>query len=201
MKIELPYSYDEITLEQIQKHNERDISNFEKLIIYTDHSVEYLKSCPQVLIDSAGERLDQILDNVSQKHYKTISIDGVELGFIPNWDKLTAGEYIDLETYCKDPLTNAHKIMAILYRKITTKVAEKYNIVSYDEKEEANIFKRIPASYFTGCMVFFWNIRKELLGSSLVSLAKMGQVNTTSSGGGMKRFSVWLMKRLSKWKK
>ena len=202
MRIEIPYSYDEITINQIQKHGEREISDFEKVLIYSSHDADYLKGCPHTLIQKASERLDQILENVSDVHNKVIVVNEVELGFIPDWDKLTAGEYIDLETYCDNPLQNAHKIMAILYRRIEGRLGEKYNIVPYDQKEDAQIFKDCPASYFTGCMVFFYNIRKELLTTSLHSLATMGEgMNTLNRGVGMIRFSGLLTKMLQKLKR
>ena len=37
-----------------------------------------------------------------------------EYGFVPNLSKLTTGEYIDLESFCKEPIENLHIIMSIL---------------------------------------------------------------------------------------
>ena len=51
-----------------------------------------------------------------------------EYGFVPNLSKITTGEYIDLETYCKKPIENLHIIMSILYRRINFKRGDRYSI-------------------------------------------------------------------------
>jgi len=201
MRIELPYSYDEITIRQIQKHGERQISDFEKVLIYSNQDADYLKKCPQLLIEKSAKRIDEILESVSQKHFKIIEAGGKRLGFIPNWDNLSAGEYIDLETYASNPIANAHKILAILYREIKLEVGTRYSIVDYEHKEDADIFKDCPASYFTGALVFFWSIRRESLKTSLVSLARVKVMNTVKRGDGMTFFSNLRMKILQKWRK
>ena len=48
---------------------------------------------------------------------KLFTFNKIEYGFCPNLNNLTTGEYIDLETYCKNPIENLHTIMSILYRK------------------------------------------------------------------------------------
>ena len=58
-----------------------------------------------------------------------------EYGFVPNLSKLTTGEYIDLESFCKEPIENLHIIMSILYRKITFKRNDRYTIESYNPDE------------------------------------------------------------------
>ena len=40
--------------------------------------------------------------------------------------KCSLGEYIDLETYCKDMENSMHKVAAILYRPIISTTKEKY---------------------------------------------------------------------------
>ena len=68
-----------------------------------------------------------------------------EYGFVPNLSKLSTGEYIDLETYCKQPIENLHIIMSILYRKITFKRNERFAIENYDPDEfKEELFKDCP---------------------------------------------------------
>ena len=66
---------------------------------------------------------------------KTFIFKDEEYGFVPNLSKLSTGEYIDLETYCKQPIENLHIIMSILYRKITFKRNERFAIENYDPDE------------------------------------------------------------------
>jgi hypothetical protein len=62
---------------------------------------------------------------------KLFTFSDIEFGFVPNLNKLTTGEYIDLESYCKNPIENLHIIMSILYRKVTNKVNDRYAIIMY----------------------------------------------------------------------
>lgn len=96
--------------------------------------------------------------------------------------KATLGEYIDLETYCKDLEENMHRVAAILYRPIekhrlgnlsfdtkqgievvnnkTDKVFDKYTIEKYDSDKRAEIeddFKDFPVHLFLGSISFFLN--------------------------------------------
>ena len=60
---------------------------------------------------------------------KVFKFKDEEYGFVPNLSKLSTGEYIDLEAYCKDdPMQNLHIIMSVLFRKVVNKRNER-NIV------------------------------------------------------------------------
>jgi len=94
---------------------------------------------------------------------KVFKLDNEEYGFIPNMSKLTTGEYIDLETYCKDPIINLHTIMSILYRKITFKRNEKYAIEPYDPDQfKEELFKDCPMDIALSSLGFFLNLGKRL---------------------------------------
>ena len=106
------------------------------------------------MIDSEPEKKD---------FKKSFTLENEEYGFIPNLSKLTTGEYIDLETYCKDPINNLHIIMSILYRKITFKRNNRYAIENYDpDKFKEEIFKDCPMDIALSSLGFFLTLGQEL---------------------------------------
>ena len=94
---------------------------------------------------------------------KTFMFKNEKYGFVPNLSGITTGEYIDLETYCKNPIENLHTIMSILYRKITFERNERYAIESYnpdDFKEE--LFKECPMDIALSSLGFFLTLGERL---------------------------------------
>ena len=109
--------------------------------------------------------IKDMVDNEPDKSEfkKTIIIDKEEYGFIPNLSKLSTGEYIDLETYCKEPIEHLHIIMSILYRKITFKRNERYAIESYDPDEfKEELFKDCPMDVALSSLGFFLTLGEKL---------------------------------------
>ena len=91
-----------------------------------------------------------------------------EYGFVPNLSKLTTGEYIDLESFCKEPIENLHIIMSILYRKITFKRNDRYTIESYNPDEfKEELFKDCPMDIALNSLGFFLTLGSVLAKTSL----------------------------------
>ena len=98
---------------------------------------------------------------------KTFVFKKEEYGFVPNLSKLSTGEYIDLETYCKEPIENLHIIMSILYRKITFKRNERYAIENYDPEEfKEELFKDCPMDIALSSLGFFLTLGSVLAKTS-----------------------------------
>ena len=94
---------------------------------------------------------------------KTFMFEGEEYGFVPNLSGITTGEYIDLETYCKEPIENLHTIMSILYRKITNKVNKRYAIEPYNPDEfKEELFKKCTMDIALSSLGFFLNLGERL---------------------------------------
>ncbi len=101
------------------------------------------------------------------KFRKNFKFNGEEYGFIPNLSKLTTGEYIDLEEYCKEPIKNLHIIMSILYRKIVHRSGNKYAIEHYDPDQfKEDLFKNCPMDIALSCLGFFLTLGEQLAHSS-----------------------------------
>ena len=98
---------------------------------------------------------------------KTFVFKKEEYGFVPNLSKLSTGEYIDLETYCKEPIENLHIIMSILYRKINFKRNERYAIENYDPDEfKEELFKDCPMDIALSSLGFFLTLGSVLAKTS-----------------------------------
>ena len=98
---------------------------------------------------------------------KTFMFKEEEYGFVPNLSKLTTGEYIDLEAFCKEPIENLHTIMSILYRKITFKRNDRYTIESYNPDEfKEELFKDCPMDIALNCLGFFLTLGEQLARTS-----------------------------------
>jgi len=94
---------------------------------------------------------------------KLFTFKDEEYGFCPNLSKLTTGEYIDLEAYCKEPIENLHIIMSILYRRVTKKVNERYAVESYDPEEfKEELFKDCPMNIALSSLGFFLTLGERL---------------------------------------
>ena len=96
---------------------------------------------------------------------KKVNFKGKEYGFIPNWTKLTVGEFADLESYTSNTYENLEKIMAVLYRPVTQKKAdESYSIEPYEPhhtKQETMLNCKMDV--VIGAMVFFYHIGREFV--------------------------------------
>ena len=94
---------------------------------------------------------------------KTFSFYGKEYGFIPNLSRISTGEYIDLENYCKEPIENLHIIMSILYRPITFQRNKRYTIESYDPDQfKEELFKDCKMDIALNSLGFFLTLGEQL---------------------------------------
>jgi len=113
-------------------------------------------------VTSIANRIKEVLESeaVFQQRFK---YEGVEYGFIPNMDKMTAGEYIDLERYLQSEDTYP-RAMAVMYRPIKSKVGNMYNIIPYEGTEATyQVMEKMNLDVTFGASVFFYNLSKELL--------------------------------------
>ena len=166
MKIKIPTSLSDIRLEQFVLFNklmkESQDKNFIQLAmvtIFCDISVEDAKN---IVAKDFTEIVNDITNVLSEqpRFIQRFIHDGKEYGFIPNLDEITAGEYIDLESFLRDEETY-NKAMSVLYRPILNKRKDLYNIEEY--KGSHTEFNTLNLDIVLGSMLFFWNLSNELL--------------------------------------
>ena len=212
MKIEIyiPEKLSDITLEQYQKFSKLNTEDNQNSSFLLHKMVEIfcrldLKDIARIkyqYVNSIVSDLNNMF-NTKAKLIPTFTLKGVEYGFIPKLDDITLGEYIDLDNNLPDWET-MHKAMAVLYRPVTLKKGDRYQIEEYTAKEDTNTFKDMPLDVVMGCLVFFWCLNNELLQITLKYLAKeMGENLTTQqrqaleeSGVGINQSMAWLKEML-----
>ena len=107
-------------------------------------------------------------------------LDGIEFGFVPNLDKISIGEYIDVESSISD-WKQMHKAMSVLYRPVTKKHKDKYQIEEYSGSQEySEALKYMPLNAALGAMVFFYRLGKDLSSHILKSLDKVDKSKLTT---------------------
>ena len=154
MKLPLPASYEDLTLGHLMVLETTE-DPVKRVQAVTGLSFAELRRMPQALIMEANAHLDTLQKQEVAKHLTTFELNGTTYGFIPDWENFSAGEWIDMETYTADFWKTAHKAMSILYRPLDRKWGDTYTIEEYTAKEDAEVFKDMPAPLVAGALLFF----------------------------------------------
>jgi len=213
MRIVLPESIQDITLHQFQLYNELlertdlDEYNFNKrkIQIFTGLERNKIELISAIDYKEITEQIDIAL-NQTVEFKPTFFIKDVEFGFIPNLDKMTQGEFIDISNYGTD-VKEMHKLMSVLFRPIKKKDSlGNYEIINYQgTKQYADIMKHMPLSIVNGALVFFSSLANELVNYTakyMVGEQVKGkaQQTTLKNGDGMQQLKNWLKVRFGKFK-
>lgn len=180
----VPSRMEEITLEQYQRFlNEcsdeklkEDAIALKMLEIFCGvppaKAYSYKMSDVFKICDQINKCLNEKPPLISRWKYKDL-----ELGFIPQLDDMTFGEYVDVDTYIVD-WDQMHKAMAVLYRPVKQQFKGSYEVEEYKGDAYHELMKSMPLSLVMGCMLFFWSLEKDLIKVMRTSLSK--QVNPIS---------------------
>lgn len=200
MKLRLPASFQDLTLRHLMTL-ETETDPVKRVQAVTGHSFAELRKMPHKLIVEANAHLDELQAKEIAQHKEVIELNGVEYGFIPDWDEFSAGEWIDMETYTADFWKTPHKAMSILYRPLDRKWGDRYSIKPYTAKEDADVFLDMPAPLVAGALLFFWSTEKKLLNALQSSLIQKTQQVTSllQSGGGTLSSTPWPVRTFLKW--
>jgi len=113
---------------------------------------------------------------------RIIEINDVEYGFMPDLDKISLGEYADVEQFIKNGIeSNLPELMAVLYRPVKLKKNDIYIIDAYDgditmRTEE---MKKMSAEQVQSALVFFYHLGKVL--SEILPLYLMERLKETKT--------------------
>ena len=162
----LPQNLSEVTIDKyikainiIENEDVELVVMLRLLSLFTGKSIEQLVEYPLNELDKNYQHIAKVL-NEKSKFQKTFFLDGKEYGFIPNLEQMKSGEYIDLTNNLgKDIIAS----MAVMYRPITRKFKDVYDIEKYNGTDNKEIFKNAPISVYLGAQVFFWNLTNDLL--------------------------------------
>ena len=185
VNINIPTELNELTLEQYQKfvkidtdENKGTTFHLQKLVeIFCDVDLKNLASFKFTdLVDIAGDISSMFA--IEHKFIQTFRMNGREYGFIPMLDEITLGEYIDLDENFANWDT-MHKAMAVLFRPITDRMEDRYDIAEYNGIENASDYLKMPLDVVLGAFVFFYRLSNELLIATLNCLEKDKKLDST----------------------
>lgn len=159
--VNVPTSLMDITLQQFQRilalnETDEDIKARAYCSIVYSMPGETVKRTPKKVLNNLVQSVDLIMSS-QPAFINRFILHEVEYGFIPELDRMTAGEWVDMESYGFDP-ENLHKLMTIFYRPVIESKGDKYLIAAYSGDEIADNFKDCPAGIIVGALFFFTHI-------------------------------------------
>ena len=184
LKVIVPTALSEITLDQYQRfarlEGDEEFLTHKMLEIFCGVP---LANLPNVRIKDVSHISKHIMAMINEKPplTPTFTMGDTKYGFIPELDNITYGEFVDLDGYLQD-VQDLHKVMAVLYRPITSEVKHRYLIEPYEGSNKyAEQMKQAPMSVAMGASLFFWRLGNELLRASLTSLERGNPKTNTPS--------------------
>ena len=172
LTIEIPTSWRDITLDtylkmQVELENYRDNEEAQiaiMLLHLCKIQPEYLRGLSADSYNLLKAKLSQFVSPEGIELERFITIDGVEYGFEPNLSKMSYGAYADITA--NDTITidkNWAKIMSILYRPVTKKKGDKYQIEAYTGDIKEDLFMNVDMQTHWGTLFFFLHLQLDLL--------------------------------------
>ena len=182
-EIVIPTSLSEIPLKSyqefmkvVEKSNDEEFIGQKTIEIFCGLKMKDVVKVKWSDVKSLTLHLNEIF-KAKPKFQATFKIDNTEFGFIPNLEDMTFGEYIDLESNISSVET-FHKAMAVMYRPITKKVKDRYEIFEYTGTDEfSDVMKFAPLNVVLGATLFFSTLGSDLVQHTLTSLEKEIQKN------------------------
>lgn len=175
-EIIIPTSLSEIPLKSyqefmkvVEKSNDEEFIGQKTIEIFCGLKMKDVVKVKWSDVKSLTLHLNEIFKQ-KPKFQPTFKIKDTEFGFIPNLEDMTFGEYIDLESNISS-VDTFHKAMAVMYRPITKKVKDRYEIFEYTGTDEfSEVMKYAPLNVVMGATVFFSTLGSDLVQHTLTSL-------------------------------
>lgn len=170
VKYDIPTSWKQVTLGKymnFMQEVEGVEDELQKMLItiscLTDAPIELLQECKKNEIDKVIDALGKLTEEKTNTDLHLIfKIDGVDYGFHPNLHELKLKEFVDIDNKLNNGWESMHDVMAILYRPITSRKGDKYNIEDYDyvnASKRAELFKKeLSIDTVNGSASFFLTI-------------------------------------------
>lgn len=176
VKLKIPTNLEDITVGQFQaiqkllenedlKGNELD-DEILKVVLKYDNIKGISAKDRNMLVNDIRNALEE-----EGTFYNRFTLKGIEFGLIPNFDKLSNGEYTDIIKY-SDNIQELHRFLAVTYRPIKIKDSfQNYKIVEYNgTSEHAENMRELPMSIANGVQFFFYSLSKDSKKHILMSM-------------------------------
>lgn len=187
LELQIPTQMSEITLKRyqdfqqlIKTSNDEEFVMHKTLEIFCDIQLRDAFKIKATDVVEIVDGLARIFDQKAE-FQTTFKIGDVEFGFIPKLEDMSWGEYMDLEKYIMDWSTY-HRAMAVMYRPITRKKGDMYEIAEYNGTEiYAEAMRFAPLDVVQSASVFFYNLGNELSRAFLAYIQKNLETIKTNS--------------------
>lgn len=166
----IPSSLSEITLEQYQylmkissPNDEEEVAARKMIAVLCKIPLTAVYKLHYASVLELVDKFSKMFENYDQKFIHRFKLGGVEFGFIPQLESMSWGEYMDAEKYMSD-WQSMNNAMAVLFRPITKRKGEKYEIEEYESSiNYSEVMKGMPLDVAISANVFFWNLGIDLL--------------------------------------
>jgi hypothetical protein len=157
---------------------QKDLDNYwedgeEAVIAVTLHHLckidpKWIRQIPTSTYTQIKESVNKLLNKEDYNLKRIIHIDGREYGFEPELNTMDYGLYGDISAY-KDFEMNEKwaEIMSLLYRPITNRLGNQYQIEDYKGIINAEPFMDITMDVHFGALFFFKRLQRDLLKTTL----------------------------------
>lgn len=169
-KLFIPTSLNEITLEQYQylmkissPNDEEEVAARKMIAVLCKIPLSAVYKLQYSSVLELVNKFTKMFENYDQKFIHRFKLGGVEFGFIPQLESMSWGEYMDAEKYMSD-WQSMNNAMAVLFRPITKRKGEKYDIEEYESSiNYSEVMKGMPLDVAISANVFFWTLGIDLL--------------------------------------
>jgi len=157
-------SWDDVTIAMWQELNSIETQSeitrqIEQISILTDTDSEEIRSMPMNKFNELRNELVFLSQKPTANVTTTFEIEGKEFGIIPQLDFISTGEWMDAENWKENPVDNIHLYAALVYRPITKKDGDVYEIEPHKSAgfmERAELFKNtLSITTIHGAVLFF----------------------------------------------
>lgn len=168
VKLKIPTNLDDITVGQYQKirallsnedlESETLDNEILKIVLNFDNVDAISVKDKKEITTDIREALER-----EGEFKNTFTLNGIKFGLIPNFDRITNGEYTDLIKYSKEE-EDLHRLLAVSYRPIAKKDGfDNYLVEDYKgTSEHAETMKNLPMSIANGVVGFFLTLSNDL---------------------------------------
>jgi hypothetical protein len=181
LKLNIPANAKSVSLGKYIDY-QNAVDKVEQVRVITGKSSESIRLLQAHVIDDIITRFEDAIKLGSNDFERKVRVNTTELGFIPNLQEMTFGEYIDLDSACTHLYKNGNvngesalKMMCILYRPIKAKFGNYYDIEPYKTEAKRKYIddvKELSLDHVLNVLLFFSTLEIELYNSSLEYLAK-----------------------------
>jgi len=144
-----------------------------KMVAITGLKRTQLLNVPMANLEKSVSAYVENLKADEKQFNKFITIDGIKFGFHPNLKSITFGEWLDCIEFSKNYPHTIDRLMAVLYRPVTSEINDVYTIEEYDSNKNehyAKLMRKVKLPLVNGCMLFFSTLTRDLLSSFPVYL-------------------------------